>query len=224
MIRSAITLLLMIILLTACGEIPNQDSTEPPAQNPSPSAQSETSTPDGAATAAPNDDSRYDPDKTTSRADAAELLAILFVEEEAATPATSSFTDVTASHSAFTYIEAVAQRGWMHGYDDGTFKPNDEMTFSQVVMLLVQVLGFEDIAEELGGYPEGYMIVANTLGITENVENTGDKAILYSTASEMFYNAFYEIGFYANREEIGDSFYYDDPDYVDHNDQNDAEN
>ncbi|WOV88057.1 S8 family serine peptidase [Sporosarcina oncorhynchi] len=52
------------------------------------------------------------------------------------------FTDVT-DHWAELYIQKAVQLGLFKGYEDGTFKPNNQLTRAQAVSLIVRALGLE---------------------------------------------------------------------------------
>ncbi len=48
---------------------------------------------------------------------------------------TSSFTDVPSSHPAFSYIQAAYNAGFLVGYEDGTFKPNNNLTREEMIVM-----------------------------------------------------------------------------------------
>ena len=52
----------------------------------------------------------------------------------------SSFADVTISHWAFAYINNAHSRGWVTGYEDGTFRPNNETNRAEAITLINRVL------------------------------------------------------------------------------------
>ncbi|MBQ9329542.1 MAG: S-layer homology domain-containing protein [Oscillibacter sp.] len=53
---------------------------------------------------------------------------------------TASFTDVPASHWAARYIAAAADAGWIGGYSDGSFRPDQYITRAQVAAILNRML------------------------------------------------------------------------------------
>ncbi len=53
---------------------------------------------------------------------------------------TASFTDVPSSHWAYSYIVSAATKGWITGYEDGTFKPEANIVRAEVVTLVNRVL------------------------------------------------------------------------------------
>ncbi|MBQ3426657.1 MAG: S-layer homology domain-containing protein [Clostridia bacterium] len=47
----------------------------------------------------------------------------------------------------------------------GEFRPNDVITYNEVVKMLMSLMGYDTYASYRGGYPSGYLSVANELGI-----------------------------------------------------------
>lgn len=63
--------------------------------------------------------------------------------------ATTSFSDVKEKSSHYPAIMDLAQRGIIQGYPDGTFKPNEVVTYAQVAKIIAGVIGVEGTSEEL---------------------------------------------------------------------------
>ena len=81
------------------------------------------------------------------------------------------FTDVTpvvCDEWAIIATKLAYDLGIISGYGNGKFGPKDPVTYEQVVKMLVCAIGYGPAAVEYGGWPTGYMKVANDLGITEN--------------------------------------------------------
>lgn len=51
-----------------------------------------------------------------------------------------SFSDVDSNHWAYSYIVSAANRGWVEGYPDETFKPNQDITRAEVVTVTNRML------------------------------------------------------------------------------------
>lgn len=75
----------------------------------------------------------------------------------------SVFSDVSGEDRA--YAETVVRNGYMLGCDNNMFKPNSYVSVTELLVVMVRVLGCERIANVKGGYPDGYMAVARDLGI-----------------------------------------------------------
>ena len=102
-------------------------------------------------------------------------------EEAAATAATtSSFTDAanTSVHWAAGYIAQGVADGWINGYGDGTFKPDNTVTYAEAVKMLVSAIGYELYAQNAGGYPSGYLSYGGSLDIIDGVSVEGNSTEL----------------------------------------------
>ena len=53
---------------------------------------------------------------------------------------TALFNDVSESHWAFSFINSANAKGWVSGFPDGTFKPEDKITRAQVVTIVNRML------------------------------------------------------------------------------------
>jgi hypothetical protein len=78
----------------------------------------------------------FGPDKDISRA---EFAAIVYRILGLAADDGLVYND-TASHWANTYISTVSKLGYMIGYDDGNFRPDDAVTREQIVAVLIRAL------------------------------------------------------------------------------------
>lgn len=120
----------------------------------------------------------FNPDKTITRAEFATIMVRLMGEEERAkTVTTSSFTDVPSTHWACGYITVAVELGLVNGYGNGFYGPSDTLTSEQAIKLLICSLDMESEATIAGGYPNGYVNVANNLGITSPGEIVVGKVI-----------------------------------------------
>lgn len=70
----------------------------------------------------------------------AELAAIAARFDKLEQPGEKTFTD-TKGHWAEKYILSSAQKGWVQGYEDGSFKPDQYITRAEFVTLVNNVLG-----------------------------------------------------------------------------------
>jgi len=118
----------------------------------------------------------------------------------------TQFTDVAADHWASGYINLAAGAKIVNGMGDGTFAPESNVTFEQAVKMLVVALGFEPMAAQKGGYPTGYLVVANTYGMTDGVKASDQTASASrGIVAQLTYNALdipvmKQVGFGTNVE------------------------
>ena len=65
------------------------------------------------------------------------------------------FWDVSPGHWAAGYIEDAARHGWVVGYGDGTFQPEDEISRAEVVTIVNRLLGREADQDYIASGPRG---------------------------------------------------------------------
>jgi len=112
-------------------------------------------------------DGTFKPNNTITRAEFAKIVA---VAKGLGTATGSSFSD-TAGHWAAGYIEAVKAAGIIDGYENGTFRPNNNITRAEIAKIVVAAAGFaidtsgagfSDIA---GHWASDYILTAANKGI-----------------------------------------------------------
>lgn len=82
------------------------------------------------------EDGSFRPDAPVTRAEFAAIASRF----EKLTQGSASFTDVPDTHWAFKYINFAATRGWVTGYEDGTFKPEHSITRAEVAAVTCRLL------------------------------------------------------------------------------------
>ncbi|WP_088548903.1 SwmB domain-containing protein [Paenibacillus aquistagni] len=83
--------------------------------------------------------SRFAPNASVTRGQFAVLLARSFGLEANASGA-NAFSDVGSSHPMAAYIGAAAKAGIIGGYENGTFRPNQNITREQMAVMLVRAM------------------------------------------------------------------------------------
>ena len=81
-------------------------------------------------------DGTFGGEKPITRAEFVAILMRFFPESNA----TCNFSDVSASHWAYRYIAAATSYGWVTGYPDGSFKPDQPITRAEAVAVINRVL------------------------------------------------------------------------------------
>lgn len=99
------------------------------------------------------------------------------------------FPDVRGSHWASGYIN-LAVRGetrLLTGYPNGTFAPDDPVTFAQAVTILMRLLGHTD--ETVGvAWPDGYLNTAASVGLTKDLPLSAGSPLTRAQAAQLFVN------------------------------------
>ena len=81
-------------------------------------------------------DGTFRPNAAITRAEFAAIASRF----EKLTQGSASFTDVPDTHWAVRYINFAATRGWVTGYEDGTFKPEHSITRAEVAAVTCRLL------------------------------------------------------------------------------------
>ncbi|MBE7054873.1 MAG: DUF1565 domain-containing protein [Ruminococcaceae bacterium] len=136
-------------------------------------------------------DKTYRPYSQISRAELAVLMSrFLSVDHYIkAAKAAASFSDVSATHWAAREIKYFADEEVFAGYGDGTFRPEEFVTYDQMLKILVAAMGYGDDAENKGGFPLGYRMSAAELGITKGITDSEKQQLNRGVAAKLLYNA-----------------------------------
>jgi len=115
------------------------------------------------------EDGTFKPDKPITRAEFAAVAVRALGLESAAgySEGQTPFADVPATHWASGYINVAYQNGLLKGYEDGTFRPSNNVTYAESLAILVRALGYDPTVK--GAWPTNYVIKASELGITADL-------------------------------------------------------
>lgn len=150
-------------------------------------------------------------DENVSRAEAIKMICVMAQYDVDSTASDHSyFPDVSTNHWALKYISAGYEYGIINGNEDGFFCPEDTVTSTELQKMLVCALGYNEYAQNIGGYPHGYLSFANSLGISKNISIDADVPLDRNNAMTLIYNALdvpiMEVGPFENGE---DSYTFD---------------
>ena len=137
-----------------------------------------------------DENGNFNPDNIITRAEAAVIICRMIGVEDIL-ESTSVFTDVPSSHWAAEYISKAAELEIISGYGDGTFGPDDPVTYEQMIRMLVSAWGYDDLAKKYGGYPDGYLQVAKEFNILNDVPYKKGEYAIRSDVAKMVYNSIY---------------------------------
>lgn len=131
------------------------------------------------------EDGTYKPDKTVTRAEMAKLLIVALGLDNLVGGSKSSFSDMSG-HWADSYVALAAAKNIINGYPDGTFNPNATVSFNEAITMIVRTLGYNDeYVTELGGWPIGYLEIAQDEDITDDADATSTRG----NVAQLIYNA-----------------------------------
>lgn len=101
----------------------------------------------------------------------------------------TKFPDVPADHWATGAINTADQQGLVVGDTEGTFRPDDNVTFEEAVAIIVRALGYEPAAEDKGGFPTGYMYIASSNQLLRGIDATAAEPAMRGDIAQLVFNA-----------------------------------
>ncbi len=135
-------------------------------------------------------DKTFGINKTLTRAEAAAIITRLFNCEDDIKQGMTSYTDVPKTHWASGYVNYAEENSIINGRGDGTFAPDEFVTYHQLIKMLVCALGYEPLAMVNGAWNYGgYITAAEEIGLIENEPENKDAFIPRGEAALMCYNA-----------------------------------
>lgn len=99
-----------------------------------------------------------------TRAEFCKMVSVLF-DLQGEKDKTVVFDDVALNHWAFEYIMLMKRKGIINGSGDNSFKPDNGIKYQDAVKIIVHAMGFGERANDLGGYPNGFLDMGLKLGI-----------------------------------------------------------
>jgi len=99
----------------------------------------------------------------------------------------SPYPDVPYTHWAAPYVEAAVAAGYVNGYLDGTFHPDEQITLAMGVTMAVRLLGYAD-SDFSGAWPSGQMTLYHNLDLDEGISIGQNTPMTRKDAMYLFYN------------------------------------
>ncbi len=103
---------------------------------------------------------------------------------------TSLWLDVEEDFWAYDYMKTVATFGYIVGYPDLTFRPDNTITYNEAITILLNMAGYKEYALARGGFPDGYISLANRFSLSKGLYATGSEPLTRIDAARLIYNAF----------------------------------
>lgn len=110
----------------------------------------------------------FDPEGIVTRAEMVAIICRMRYEEDMVS-GVEIFPDVPAEHWANGYVSRAAELGIVKGYDNGNFGPTDTVTYEQALTMMLRAIGLDEPAIEAGGYPDGYIKMADEYGYSSQM-------------------------------------------------------
>lgn len=137
-----------------------------------------------------DDRGNFNPNANITRAETATIICRLMgAENEAKANRRQVYDDVLTTHWASGYITQATELGVFNGDGNGKFRPEDPVTYQEMIKILVCMVGYEEEAREVGGWPNGYIAVAEDLSITEGLDFDQTAKATRSAVAQLTYNS-----------------------------------
>lgn len=99
----------------------------------------------------------------------------------------SPFIDVRASHWAVGYVTTAVTNGYIKGYLDGTFKPDNQVTLEEAVTVMLRIMGYSEL--DSGKYPDTQLAKYEELEMNGRINATRGEALTRRECMYLMYNA-----------------------------------
>jgi len=126
-----------------------------------------------------------------TRGQAARLLTAFSAYRDTATAQGRTgrlYSDVDSDSPYAVYVRTAVQNGWMTGYSDGSFRPDNAVTLEEACTMALRLLGY-DVASLGGTFPSAQLNKASALGLRNEINARQGDVLTLEQGTMLFYNA-----------------------------------
>ena len=98
------------------------------------------------------------------------------------------FADLPGSSAWAPYVRIAVQNGWMNGYTDGTFRPNNAVTLEEACTAVLKLMSYK-MTDLSGSFPDAQLNKASEIGLRDQIDRSRGEALNYEECALLFYNA-----------------------------------
>ena len=98
------------------------------------------------------------------------------------------YKDVPGASQWAPYIRIAVQQGWMNGYTDGTFRPDNAVTLEEACTAVLKLLGYK-MTDLNGAFPAAQLNKAQELGLRSQLNRAQGQNMNYEDCAMLLYNA-----------------------------------
>ncbi|MBE7062716.1 MAG: S-layer homology domain-containing protein [Ruminococcaceae bacterium] len=99
----------------------------------------------------------------------------------------SPYSDVPHILWSAPYIQLAARKGYVNGYLDSTFRPDEPITYAEATAVFLRLLGYQN-SDFGAAWPQGHMAIAEDLGLCDGISLSYSDAITRSDTVTLLYN------------------------------------
>ena len=97
------------------------------------------------------------------------------------------YKDLPGTSAYAPYVRIAVQQGWLSGYTDGTFRPDNAVTLEEAVTAVLKLLGYK-MTELSGSFPQAQLNKASELGLRNQLDRQQGEALNYEECAILMYN------------------------------------
>ena len=98
------------------------------------------------------------------------------------------YRDVPGSSQWAPYIRIAVQQGWMNGYTEGSFRPDNTVTLEEACAAVLKLLSYKT-TDLTGSFPQAQLNKAQQIGLRDQLTCTQGQAMTYEQSTLLLYNA-----------------------------------
>ena len=98
------------------------------------------------------------------------------------------YKDVPGTSQWAPYIRIAVQQGWMNGYTDGSFRPDNTVTLEEACAAVLKLLSYKT-TDLTGSFPQAQLNKAQQIGLRDQLTCTQGQAMTYEQCTLLLYNA-----------------------------------
>ena len=98
------------------------------------------------------------------------------------------FTDLPGTSPYAPYVRIAVQNGWMNGYTDGSFRPDNAVTLEEAVTAILKLMGYK-MTDLSGAFPNAQLNKASEIGLRAGLARRQGDAKNYEDCADLLYTA-----------------------------------
>ena len=114
-------------------------------------------------------DGTYKPENNVTRAEVIKIIVSAFeIKLKEGSNVSFAFDDVKGKWCE-EFVKIGASNGLLKGYEDGTFRPDNNVTYGELSAIVCRVLGYDEISTDSSDWAKLYMDYLEERGIFDNI-------------------------------------------------------
>jgi hypothetical protein len=137
-------------------------------------------------------DGTFKPDNLVTRAEFAKMIVCMLGLESAARSLEGEavpFADVDADHWAAGFINVAQMMGIVNGYEDGTFRPEGNITYAEALKMVLAAMGYSEDGFLVVRWPATWIAKAIELELDKDLTIVSGLAITRGEVAKLFDNS-----------------------------------